>query len=188
MPNGQVPSYEPQQPYDYDLMASYNPQPVRPAQLTRDNFNSYVQSGRDCLVEFYADWCGACRLFEPQFEALAAQLAPRDVTCGRVNIETERDLASQYGVVSVPSLMLVRNDTIHHYNDVNNIAGGPVLEWVEGIVTQPPPVIVTWRPTVQTTTRRTTAPTTVAPPTTAVPENVTTEEPKCLRVCTREYE
>ena len=176
-------------PYDpvssYDQTPSFNPQPVpvRPTQLTRDNFHSYVQSGRDCLVEFYADWCGACRQFEPQFEALAAQLAPRDVQCGRVNIDTDRDLASQYGVVSVPSLMLVRNETIHHYTDVNNIAGGPVLSWVEDIVTRPlPPVIVTTRPTVMTTTRRITTTTTSTTSTTEI------IEPRCLRVCTREYE
>ena len=170
----QVPSFNPQ---PYGQMPSFTPQPVPvgPTQLTRDNFQSYIQSGRDCLVEFYADWCGACRLFEPQFEQLAAQLAPRDVQCGRVNIETERDLASQYGVVRVPSLMLVRNETIHHYTDTNNIAGGPVLDWVEDIVKT--------RPAVRTSTRRTT--TTTSTKTTVTS---TTDVTRCLRICTREYE
>ena len=182
--NDHVSSFDPQ---PYAQIPSFTPQPVpvRPTQLTRDNFHSScVQSGRDCLVEFYADWCGACRVFEPQFEQLAAQLAPRDVQCGRVNIETERDLASQYGVIRVPSLMLVRNETIHHYTDINNIAGGPILDWVEDIFTRPlPPVFVTMRPPVRTSTRKTTTTTTTK---TIVAS--TTEVTRCLRVCTREYE
>ena len=76
-------------------------------ELTDDNFETLVVGDATSLwvVEFYADWCGACRQFEPQFEALATQLAPYDVQCGRVNIDYERGLASQYGVVKVPSLV-----------------------------------------------------------------------------------
>ena len=187
MPYDQISSFEPVQPH-YEQIPSFNPQavPVQPTQLTGDNFHSYVQSGRDCLVEFYADWCRACRLFEPQFEQLASQLAPRDIQCGRVNIDSERDLASQYGVVRVPSLMLVRNESIYHYTDINNIAGGAVLSWIEDIVTHPlPPLIVTIKPSAKTTTRTTTATTT-----STIKTIVTTtefRESRCQRICTREY-
>ena len=187
MPYDQISSFEPLQPH-YEQIPSFNPQavPVQPTQLTGDNFHSYVLSGRDCLVEFYADWCSACRLFEPQFKQLASQLAPRDIQCGRVNIDSERDLASQYGVVRVPSLMLVRNESIYHYTDINNIAGGPVLSWIEDIVTRPlPPAFVTRKPSVKTTARTTTATTT----STTKTVETTTEfrESRCQRICTREY-
>ena len=170
----------------YDQVPPFDPLPasVRPTQLTRDNFQSYVQSGKDSLVEFYADWCGACRQFEPQFEALATQLAPYDVQCGRVNIDYERGLASQYGVVRVPSLVLVRNQSVHHYTDTTNIAEGPVLSWVEDIVTRPlPPITITTRPPVASTTRKTITVTTTSTQTTTIKDTLT-----CLQVCTREYE
>ena len=66
--------------------------------LTND-FNQFVfSSGKPTLIEFYADWCGACRNFQPKFEMIASGLQQYDVGCGRVNIDTDRDLAMQYGI------------------------------------------------------------------------------------------
>ena len=69
-----------------------------PTQLTRNTFNEFSYSGRDSLIEFYTDWCGACRRFQPKFEMLAAGLQQYGVQCGQVNIDRERDLARLYGI------------------------------------------------------------------------------------------
>ena len=76
------------------LMSPMVPTP----QLSSTNFHQYIYSGSDSLVEFYADWCGACQQFQPKFEMLAAGLQQYNVQCARVNIDRDRDLANQYGI------------------------------------------------------------------------------------------
>ena len=79
--------------------------------LTRNNFNNFLYRAPNSLLEFYADWCGACQSFNPQFEMAAASLQQYNVQCGRVNIDRERELARLYGVNRVPYVILIRNNS-----------------------------------------------------------------------------
>ena len=87
------------------------PKPQKTRILTRNNFPQFVYGAANSLVEFYADWCGACQTFSPQFERAAATLQSYNVQCGRVNVDRERQLALQYGVTRLPYLVLIRNNT-----------------------------------------------------------------------------
>ena len=97
------------------------PRPPAPVttSLTRSNFHNFLSGGPgrpggvrpNSLLEFYADWCGACQTFNPQFEVAAASLRPYNVQCGRVNIDRERELARLYGVTRVPYVILIRNNS-----------------------------------------------------------------------------
>ncbi len=77
--------------------------------LTRDNFDKEI-FGADVpvLVDFWASWCGPCRMFSPIVDEFAEENEGK-VKVGKVNIDDEPDLASRYGVMSIPTAILFKN-------------------------------------------------------------------------------
>jgi thioredoxin 1 len=78
--------------------------------LTAANFESTVTSNGMVLVDFWAAWCGPCRMFAPVFEK-AAELHP-EVVFGKVDTEAERSLAGAAGITSIPTLMAFRDGVL----------------------------------------------------------------------------
>ena len=79
--------------------------------LTKDNFaQEVIQSDKTVLVDFYADWCGPCKMQGPVLEELASERS--DVKVCKLNIDDERELALEYGVMSIPTLMIVKNGEV----------------------------------------------------------------------------
>ena len=79
--------------------------------LTKENFAQEVlQSDKTVLVDFYADWCGPCKMQGPVLEELANDRD--DVKVCKLNIDEQRDLAIEYGVMSIPSLMIVKGGEV----------------------------------------------------------------------------
>ncbi|ANY66895.1 thioredoxin [Paenibacillus algorifonticola] len=75
--------------------------------LTKDNFSSNVESGVS-LVDFWAPWCGPCKMQLPIVEELATELAGQ-ATIAKINVDEEPELASQFGVMSIPTLILFKD-------------------------------------------------------------------------------
>lgn len=75
--------------------------------LTADVFEDTVSSSGITLVDFWADWCGPCKMFAPIYEA-ASEKNP-DITFGKVDTEAEQALASAAGITSIPTLMAFRD-------------------------------------------------------------------------------
>ncbi|CAH1193532.1 Thioredoxin [Paenibacillus plantiphilus] len=75
--------------------------------LTKDNFNKSIESGVS-LVDFWAPWCGPCKMQLPIVEELSTELQGQAVI-GKINVDEEPELASQFGVMSIPTLILFKD-------------------------------------------------------------------------------
>jgi thioredoxin len=78
--------------------------------LTKDNFDQTVTDSPMVVVDFWAPWCAPCRFFSPVFEEAAGKHP--DVVFGKVNTEEEPELASSFGIRSIPTLMILREKVI----------------------------------------------------------------------------
>ena len=80
--------------------------------LTSTNFESEVKRpGAPILVDFWAEWCGPCRMVAPVLEDLAEKYAGK-VRVGKVNVDDESTLAGRYGIQSIPTLLLFRDGRV----------------------------------------------------------------------------
>ncbi|MBQ3024684.1 MAG: thioredoxin [Spirochaetaceae bacterium] len=76
--------------------------------ITKDNFEQEVlKSDKKVLVDFWASWCGPCRMLSPIIDEIAKETDK--VKVGKVNVDEESDLATQFAVMSIPTLILFEN-------------------------------------------------------------------------------
>lgn len=81
---------------------------MRITNVTGENFESVVSKSHFALLDFWADWCGPCRIMEPVIEKLAVKYGDKMVF-GKVNVDQEMDISSRYQVFSIPTFMLFKN-------------------------------------------------------------------------------
>lgn len=73
----------------------------------RNNPNEFNYLGnRPCVIDFYADWCGPCRMLSPTLEALSKEYAGK-VDFYKINVDNERNLAAAFGIRSIPTLLFI---------------------------------------------------------------------------------
>ena len=77
--------------------------------ITKSNFQEEVlNSDKKVLIDFWASWCGPCRMVGPVIEQLAEEYAGR-ANVGKVNVDEEPQLASQFGIMSIPTLLVFKD-------------------------------------------------------------------------------
>jgi len=79
-----------------------------PVKLTEENFQRYSNASKPLFVDFWAEWCGPCRVMEPVVDRLAEKYAER-VAFGKVNVDEEMNLSSRFQVFSIPTFMLFKD-------------------------------------------------------------------------------
>ncbi len=76
--------------------------------VTKENFNDVLASQVPVLVDFWAPWCGPCRMVAPVVEGIAEELGDKAVV-GKINVDEQPELASRFGVMSIPTLAVFKN-------------------------------------------------------------------------------
>jgi len=79
--------------------------------LTNENYQGIINGSNPVLVDFWATWCGPCRMVGPVIENLADEYAGKAAVC-KVNVDDMPDLASQYKIMSIPTVMVIKNGEI----------------------------------------------------------------------------
>ena len=81
-------------------------------EFTSDNFDSKVlQSDKPVLVDFWAEWCGPCKMLSPTIDALASELSDK-YAIGKLNVDDNTEIASQYGIRSIPCLLFFKDGKV----------------------------------------------------------------------------
>ncbi len=76
--------------------------------VTSENYESEVlKSDRKVLIDFYADWCGPCKMMSPIIDEIAEEVI--NVKVGKVNVDDNGELAMKYGISSIPTIMIFKN-------------------------------------------------------------------------------
>lgn len=80
--------------------------------VNKNNFDSVKNSGKTVLLDLYADWCGPCRMMSPVVDEIAEENAQYVV--GKINVDQEAELAQQFRVMTIPTLVVIKDGQITH--------------------------------------------------------------------------
>ena len=84
--------------------------------VNKNNFDEVKASEKVVLLDFYADWCGPCRMVGPVIEEIAKEHP--EILVGKINVDEEQELASAFSVMSIPTLVVMRDGKV-----VRQVAG-----------------------------------------------------------------
>lgn len=78
--------------------------------LNKSDLDLLIRGEKTILLDFFADWCGPCRMVSPVIDEIAAERS--DVAVGKINVDESPELARKYGVYSIPTLIVIRDGKV----------------------------------------------------------------------------
>ena len=97
--------------------------------INKNNLDSIKKGEKTVLLDFYADWCGPCRMVSPIVDEIAEERD--DIVVGKINVDNEQELARDFGILSIPTLVVLKNGEI-----INKASGArpkaQILELLNG--------------------------------------------------------
>ena len=78
--------------------------------VTKENFNEVINTEKPVLIDFYADWCGPCKMLSPVVDKIAEEHS--EFVIGKVNVDEEEALAMEFGVMSIPTLVIFKDGNV----------------------------------------------------------------------------
>lgn len=84
---------------------------AKPLELTDQNFEEVINTDKPVLVDFWAEWCGPCKMIAPVVEELASEYDGKAVI-GKVDVDTNPEVSAKFGIRSIPTLLVFKNGEI----------------------------------------------------------------------------
>lgn len=97
--------------------------------INKNNFDEILKSEKTVLLDFYASWCGPCRMLSPVVDKIADEHS--EFLVGKINVDEETDLAMQFGVSSIPALFVLKNGEVINQS-LGAIPEQKILQLLEG--------------------------------------------------------
>ena len=85
---------------------------MKPIAINKDKLNEIKELNKPILIDFYANWCGPCKMLSPIIDEIAEERD--DIIVAKVNVDDESELAEEFGVFSIPTLVVIKNGEIVH--------------------------------------------------------------------------
>ena len=85
---------------------------MKPIIINKNNFEEIKQDKKPILIDFYASWCGPCKMLSPIIDEIADERV--DLVVGKVNVDDEPELAEKFGVFSIPTLVILKDGKVVH--------------------------------------------------------------------------
>ena len=101
---------------------------MKPIELTSENFNQTISSSQPVLVDFWAVWCGPCRMLSPVVDEIAEEGG--DFIVAKVNVDNEPEIANKYGISAIPTLLVFKNGNVIN-KSVGVLSKAEILEMLK---------------------------------------------------------
>ena len=85
---------------------------MKPIIIGKNNFEEIKQGDKPVLIDFYANWCGPCKMLSPIIDEIADER--EDIIVGKINVDSEPELAEKFGVFSIPTLVILKDGNVIH--------------------------------------------------------------------------
>jgi thioredoxin 1 len=96
-------------------------------ELTKENFEAFIKENDKCVIDLWAPWCGPCKMLAPNLEAACEE---KKVPLGKVNIDVEKGIAEEYGVMSIPTIIKFRKGE-EADRKIGNVSKDTILDFLD---------------------------------------------------------